>query len=73
MKLDLWLKENGLRERDFAQRINRSQATVNRYRLGKRYPRPVDLERIFVATGGNVTPNDFSDMPALPERESEAA
>ena len=33
-------------------------------------PRPDKMRRIFLATGGQVAPNDFYDLPELPAREA---
>ena len=58
MTLDQWLQANDVTESDFAKRISSSQASVNRYRKG-RIPEPKVMRRIFAATGGAVTADDF--------------
>lgn len=63
MTLDDWLTRTGTKEEAFAAQIGVSQATVNRYRRGRRVPRPIPMARIATATGGQVTPNDFHGVP----------
>lgn len=59
MTLDDWLTRTATKEEAFAAQIGTSQATVNRYRHGRRVPRPAVMARIAAATGGQVTANDF--------------
>ncbi len=59
MTLDDWLTRTATKEDAFAARIGTSQAAVNRYRHGRRVPRPAVMVRIAAATGGAVTANDF--------------
>ena len=59
MTLDSWLTLNGLAEAEFGKRIGRKQASVNRYRRGKRIPDNRTMRKIFKATKGQVTANDF--------------
>jgi transcriptional regulator with XRE-family HTH domain len=54
-----YLKKNEISYTDFAASIGTGIATVRRYALGIRIPRPEIMERIRAATGGQVTPNDF--------------
>lgn len=67
MQLSTWLRSNGLSDAEFGARLDPpvSQVTVCRWRNGRRHPRPADVRRITVATGGDVTANDF--MAALSE------
>ncbi|WP_109493029.1 helix-turn-helix transcriptional regulator, partial [Azospirillum sp. TSH20] len=55
MTLDDWLTRTATKEEAFAALIGTSQATVNRYRHGRRVPRPAVMARIAAATGGQVT------------------
>lgn len=59
MTLDDWLIHTRTKEEAFAALIGVSQAAVNRYRHGRRVPRPSVLARIGRATAGAVTANDF--------------
>lgn len=59
MTLDEWLILRNLSETEFAERIGRSQASVNRYRHGLRLPDREAMIRIIETTGGAVTANDF--------------
>lgn len=70
MKLADYLSGNEVSTAEFAAQINATQATVSRYVTGKRIPDPTIMKRIFVATDGQVSPNDFY---ALPTAASEPA
>ncbi len=59
MKLGDYLAQNAVKQKDFAARIGEGQTCVNRYCLGQRIPRPDVMRKIFAATNGAVTPNDF--------------
>lgn len=64
-KLQTFLDENGLTQRDFADRIGATQGAVARWVNGRRFPSPAVLRAIFAATGGQVTANDFlAEEPA---------
>lgn len=54
----------------FGRRLpsHKPAATVQRWALGARDPSPDDKRDIFVTTEGQVTPNDFCDLPSLPQR-----
>jgi transcriptional regulator with XRE-family HTH domain len=59
MTLDLWLTLAGMTEEAFAARIRSTQYSVNRYRRGKRIPRPKAMRAIALATGFQVQAADF--------------
>lgn len=59
MTLDLWLELTGMTEADFAERIGSTQWNINRWRHGKRLPRPQVMRAIAKATKGCVQPSDF--------------
>lgn len=60
MTLDAWLNDRPeLTEAAFGQQIGVSQAAVNRYRKGLRYPEPPVMRRIMRVTDRAVTPEDF--------------
>lgn len=65
MKLTAWLEANSLSHKDFGDRIGKSQAAVSRYAAGERMPNEEALISIFRETKGEVTPNDFVELPAL--------
>ena len=73
MKLAEYLKRNGLTHQDFGTKISVSQAAISRYVNGERFPDKEMQERIFVATGGDVTPNDFCDLEPLGAEAGEQA
>ena len=59
MKLSAYIKRERLKIADFAEKISVHEKTVCRYLGGKRIPNSEVLKRIFVATEGEVTANDF--------------
>jgi len=65
MKLDEWLTEHGLTNKEFGRRIGRSGEAVRRYRGHLRTPDMGTMPLIFRATGGQVQPNDFYNLTAL--------
>lgn len=66
-----YLSNNGIRQSDFAARIGCTQPAVARYVNGLRIPDRDTMQRIFDATNGAVTPNDFFGIPA-PASDAEA-
>lgn len=60
MTLTEYLQMHRLSDGDFAGRIKRDRTTVLRWRKGKTRPDWEGLDAILNATGGAVTPNDFS-------------
>lgn len=66
MQLKDWLAENPVTQRQFAGRIGVSDSAMSRYLSGDRIPKPAIITRIFQATGGQVTANDWF-APALPQ------
>lgn len=71
MTLEDYLTTNEITDAEFAKRIERDPGTVSRLRRGLTKPDWQTLPRIFDATNGAVTPNDF--LPAEPTDEGEAA
>lgn len=67
MKLKDYLKTNGRTYEQFAQAIRVSPVSVYRYASGRQLPDRDVLPRIYAATDGAVTPNDFFDF--LPKGE----
>jgi len=59
MKIEAWLKQAGIADPDFADRIGVSRQALWRYKAGIRTPRPAVLVRIREATDGHVSANDF--------------
>jgi transcriptional regulator with XRE-family HTH domain len=78
MKLSAYLSRENLDQAEFAARLIRadgsvvSQAAVSRYASGKQIPDREIMPLIVAAAGGDVTPNDFFDIPA-PVRAAEPA
>lgn len=74
MTLREYLADNGLTETDFAELIGVDQSTVHRLRTKGQVPSKPVMERIFDATKGEVTANDFFGLPAaIPEQARAAA
>jgi transcriptional regulator with XRE-family HTH domain len=59
MKLSDYMKAHGLSRAQFAERISVSPETVRRYINGSRIPDKDKMEKIALATGCQVTANDF--------------
>jgi len=60
MKLDLYLKENGLTDAAFGERIGLSQSQVSRIRRGLSWPSKEVIASIASATSNAVTANDIA-------------
>ena len=68
MKLDHWLRLNGISTTKFGEMIDVSQPSVHRYARGGRVPIPKIMRRIMRATNGQVTPNDwYEDTVSSPK------
>ena len=66
MKLASYLDINGITDAGFAQQIGVTRQTVSRYRAAERRPTEAIVLRIYIATNGQVAPNDFVDkLPKL--------
>lgn len=66
MRLSSHLSAKMLRVSDFAVALGIQWSHAQRYLLGERIPRRETMARIYWWTEGNVTPNDFYDLP-LPQ------
>lgn len=62
MKLAAWLNENGVKRRDFAQRIGVSNGWVTCLCDGTGWPSREIAEKIAAETSGAVTADDFGDF-----------
>lgn len=65
MKLTDWLKLQGLSNDEFAAMIDTTATSVYRYAEGLRIPNEETMGKIYTATKGAVTPNDFYRIPLL--------
>ncbi|WP_448208126.1 helix-turn-helix domain-containing protein [Azospirillum sp. sgz302134] len=63
MQLSSYMEANGETDATMAAKVGVSIQAMNRYRLGQRRPREAEMVRIFEVTNGEVTPNDFFDLP----------
>jgi transcriptional regulator with XRE-family HTH domain len=59
MTLSEYLKAKKISQAKFAYKCNLSRATICRILDGSRYPSPETMRRIFLASDGEVRPNDF--------------
>ncbi|WP_425360525.1 MULTISPECIES: hypothetical protein [unclassified Candidatus Tisiphia] len=59
MKLSIWMKVNNLQTGKVDKLFQVSSANIYKYLYEDSIPRPKVMERIFLATHGVVTPNDF--------------
>lgn len=73
MKLADFLTARNISAPEFGRRIGVSGETVRRYCQGMRTPRRVQMALIKTATEGQVTPNDFVDLPVLQAPDVEDA
>lgn len=64
MILRAYLTESKTRVDDFAAEIDASRGAVLKWISGERYPRYDYLQRIYEATNGAVTANDFYERKA---------
>jgi hypothetical protein len=57
--LTIWLERSAVRKIDLAQVLRLEPSEITRYCSEGYWPKQRAAERIFNATGGDVTPNDF--------------
>ena len=62
MDLKTYLLKNNVSQAEFAERIDRTVATVSRLINRKVYPNPETMQRIMAATKNKVTANDFHNV-----------
>lgn len=75
MKWGDWISDCTLSWAEAGRRVGVTKSAARQFAYG-RVPRRATMLRIYLATGGRVSPNDFYDLPALPaaagEREEAA-
>ncbi len=62
MLLKEFLQKEKIKKKSFSKTIKTSAMAVSYYCFGKRMPTAEVMERIFEATNGRVTPNDFYNL-----------
>ena len=62
MKLQDYIKQNGLRKDWFARKVGVTPQTLHNWLTGQAEPSTTNKRKVYSVTGGNVTPNDFVDM-----------
>jgi DNA-binding transcriptional regulator YdaS (Cro superfamily) len=65
MKLNEYLKINGLQNRDMAKKLNVSDTSISLWISGDRFPRRSVACRIIEATNGQVTYEDLYGTPNI--------
>ena len=73
MKLADYLADRSIKPADFGGQIGVSYEAVRRYCTGERIPDREVMARIFGATGGAVTANDFFGLEVAGHSAPEAA
>jgi DNA-binding transcriptional regulator YiaG len=73
MKLDEYLKANGITAETFAKDVGHSVFAVGKWRRGERVPRNDVLTLIKKITKGKVTADDFSQAKAETDKRRRAA
>ena len=63
MQIDEWRKARGWTYSDLGRALSVSPQAARRWCLGERIPRPVELRKIRELTAGQVTADDFVDLP----------
>ena len=61
MKLKDYIIQEGISQKRFAIRCKMSPAAICRLIKGERFPKPETITRIFTASKGEVTANDFHE------------
>ncbi len=64
MTLREWIAEQGLTQREAAERLDVHEITLNRWLNDKALPRRSQMARVQHMTGGAVGPADFYASPA---------
>lgn len=59
MKLKIWRKNNNLSLSEAAEKLEVDESTFYCYEIGKKFPRPGMLSKIFEATNGDVNSEDM--------------
>ena len=72
MHLRKYLKEHSISAADFARAVGVAREHVYQWTRGDKLPQPERMTRIYEATNGLVTPNDFYPLPSLPAHPKEA-
>lgn len=74
MRLAIWRKLEGKTQADLADLLGCSQSYISQIErtAGALVPGPAIMIEIYRLTDGQVEPNDFYDLPALPARKRAA-
>ena len=70
MKLDQYLSDTKTTSASFAEKLGCAVSTVTRWRNGETRPDAALALKVFEATAGQVTPNDFFDVQASADGEA---
>lgn len=71
MRLQEYLAKKNIKMAAWGRAVGvETRATARRYVLGSHIPPREAIVRTFLWSGGQVTPNDFYDLPALPKQKA---
>ena len=71
MKLNQWMERRRVGDAELAEAVGVARATISRLRRDKMLPSLDLARRIYVATGGQVGPNDLVELPELTVRRND--
>ena len=69
--IDRYLEKNNITKTQFSKKLGIPYATLHRIINGKFDPSKNIKIKIYIATNGAVTPNDFYDLPLLESERSQ--
>jgi transcriptional regulator with XRE-family HTH domain len=69
MKLEIFMKENNLTDKQVGKAVNRNAMTIYRYRKGMIHPSNKIIEKLFRFSKGLVAPNDFYELKKMAENK----
>ena len=75
MKLSVWMKTNGMTHAEFTNAAKYSGHeisvfAVNKWTTGARIPRRKEMQFIYELTNGQVSPDDFYNLPKKHELQN---
>lgn len=65
MTLKEYIKSKDMTNRAFADLADIEASLITRWVIGEVRPSQLNYEKIYEATGGQVTPNDFFDLESV--------
>lgn len=68
-----WRMNEGLSQEDAAAKVGVVRKTWHQWEAGDAIPKREAMSSLYLLTGGAVQPNDFYDLPVVPDTQREAA